>query len=114
MMHFLWTSVHYLGAAAVCACLIVVAIKVLWNLGLPYAMMREKQRSWSIFPLIEIVPVFVGILISYLTRQEGVLSPGQLAVWGFGAVFTSYLHLAIVAILYGVAKRIRERNHNAQ
>jgi hypothetical protein len=104
MIDFLWTCVYYFGVVSIWICLILVALKIIWNLGLPYAMMKETARSWSIFPLIEIVPLVMAFVISLLTQQNDSLTPVQLLIWGFGAIIASYIHLAIVSFLYGVMK----------
>src|SRR5258708_252846 len=114
MMDFMWGAIYYIGFILVCLCLIIVVVKIVWNLGLPYAMLREKARGWSIFPLIEIVPLFVAIAIAFLTQQHGVFSPLHLITWGLGAILVSYLHLAIVATVYGIIKWGYERNSSGQ
>ena len=104
-------------------CLLIVFIKVIWNFGVPYAMLvefvRGKQQSWSIFQFVEVLPLLVAIVISFLRRESGMLSPTNLAIWGFGAIFASYVHMFIVpgvcGILYRIIKWVRtvERNGNS-
>lgn len=103
-MALLSLAIHYVGLIVVCLCLLIVGLKVIWNFGLPYAMMREKHRGWSIFPVIESIPLLLAIGVSWLTSQGGVLSPTTLAVWGFGGILASYLHLAFGALIYGFVK----------
>jgi hypothetical protein len=109
MMEVILAVGHFVGLILVSICLVIVIIKVIWNLGLPYAMMRDKSHGWAIFPLIEIIPLLLAILVSFLTQQRGKLSPAHLALWGFVFIFASYIHLALVAILYGIIKSLNEK-----
>jgi len=97
------------GYGTIVLLLLTVFVKVCWNIGLPYAMMREQRqgirRGWSLFPAIEILPLLIAIGISFLISAEGFLSPRQLAIWGFVSILVSYVHLVIIAVLDGVLKR---------
>ncbi len=102
--------IHTLGYIAMALCLLIVAFKAfVWNLILPYAMIRAYERGnrggWSTFPLIEIIPFIGAIGLSFLMRVGGWMSPGMLALWGSVAIVGSYCHLAIVAIVYGFFHR---------
>jgi hypothetical protein len=102
-----------LATVGILLCLLVVATKVIWNVGLAYAMIREDlrgvYRGWSAFPLIEIVPLLVAIGLSFLVSGHKLLSPRMLSVWGFAAILGSYCHLALVALLYGIYHRRKKR-----
>jgi hypothetical protein len=114
-MEALFAIVGVLAYAIVAVSLVVVAGKVVWNIGLPYAMLREHargvHRGWSIFPLIEIVPLLVAIGLSYLVGGQGPISPRSLALWGFTAIFGSYFHFALVPYLYGICVWLRRNRH---
>lgn len=105
LMEIMAAVFHYIGIVLICLCLSVVVIKVIWNFGLPYAMMREKRHGWSIFLLIEAVPLLAATLISFVTQQQGAFAPGGIAVWGLAAIVASYIHLVFVALLHGIVKR---------
>ena len=104
-----------IGYIIIVACLAVVAIKVVWNLGLPYAMIREHakgvRRAWSVFPAIEVIPLLIAIGLSYLVPGPWFLSPRTLAIYGFAVVVASYLHFSIVAMVYGLRRKHRERGN---
>jgi len=99
------------GYGMIVLLLLIVFAKVVWNIGLPYAMMREQRqgrgRGWSLFPAIEILPLLIAVGISFLISAEGFFSPRQLAIWGFVSILFSYVHLVIIALLDGLLTRRR-------
>ena len=45
--------------------LFIIALKCIWTLGLPDAMLQSVEgRGWSIFPLVEFIPLSFAALIS--------------------------------------------------
>jgi hypothetical protein len=98
--------IHIIVYTILAVCLTVVAGKVVWNIGLPYAMLREHlrgtRRSWSIFPAIEVIPLLAAIGLSFIISSDGVLIPSRLAIWGFAAIAVSYCHFAVVSLVYGI------------
>lgn len=107
------TFLHVLVYIIMAVCLTIVAGKIVWNIGLPYAMLREHlrgmRRSWSIFPVIEVVPLLAAIGLSFFVSSDRVLFPSRLAIWGFAAIAASYFHLLIVFPCYGIFQWWRRR-----
>lgn len=104
---------HILANILIVACLIAVAAKVVWNIGLPYAMLRERlrgvHRGWSLFPAIEVVPLLVAMGLAFVISSSGVLDHRTIASWGFAMVVGSYCHLAVASLCCGVFMWCRDR-----
>lgn len=113
MIHLLVTAGHIIAAGFLTLFLLIVAIKVIWNIGLPYAMIREHSRgvhrAWSGFPLIEILPLLGAAGLALLLRSDHWISPGRLLLFGGLAIIGSYLHLVIVVMIYGLYRRRKGR-----
>lgn len=93
----------WLSTAVIAICCLASLLKVIWNLLLPYAMLREREkRSWSVFPLIEFVPLLVATLISWIAGKDGWMSPSVLFIYGGGLILASYLHFCGVSVFAGV------------
>ena len=83
--------------------LVLTALKVIWNFGLPYAMLRHPEKEgWSIFPLIEILPLLVALMISWASGLEGLLDVRSVGWIGCIAIVASYVHLFLAPVGYGV------------
>jgi hypothetical protein len=103
-----------LRVCAICllyVCLLVVVLKIVWNLCLPYALVRRgpDKGGVSAFPLIEFVPLLIGVVSLYFFPGVGILTPGRLLVYGICAIVISYLHLFAVLfisrfIMFGLGK----------
>ena len=94
--------ISYCVTAIVVVLLSVTLLKIVWNIGLPYAMLREIEgRNWSIFPLIELVPFIIALLLAWVVGLGGILSPKVIGSVGAIAIFGSYIHLFLVLFLYG-------------
>ncbi len=110
MSEVIHTAIYYFCAAIVWICLGIAAVKIIWNIGLPYAMLREKPRGWSIFPLIEIVPVAIAAFTSWMIVYDRILSASHILTYGLGAIVLSYLHLCLVSFIVGILAWIQSRN----
>ena len=86
-----------------CVCLLVVVLKIVWNVCLPYAMIRRgpDKGGVSVFPLIEFVPLLIGVALLYFSSIEGILSPARLLIYGICAIVASYVHLFAVLFING-------------
>jgi hypothetical protein len=112
-MDLLWNAFHIVGICAVILCLLIVALKVTWNIGLPYAMLLSKEKGgWSAFPLAEIVPLLLAVLIAWGTNQSGWFSVRSIAFYGFGAIAVSYLHFCAVSVIVGIVQMRRRRSRS--
>jgi len=93
------------GLVIIIALMIIIAIKVIWNFGLPYAMGADKSgRGWSIFPLIEFIPLLMAILVAWVTCQNGNFTTKNLLIYGGGAIVVSYLHFCVIAVIFGIIR----------
>src|SRR5260370_6920055 len=103
MVEFFSSLIHMLAICIICLCLRVGAVKIGWNLGLPYAMIKQGPDSggWSIFQLIEIVPILLASLLSFMISQTGILAPQKIIIYGIGAVLISYIHMLVVLFVAG-------------
>ncbi len=112
MMEAVLVLARWLAYGVLFASILLVSVKVAWNIGLPYAMIRERRRGvrrgWSIFPAIEIVPLLLAIGLAFAVSATGWLSPRTLGIGGLALIAGSYLHLAIVSVCYGVWSRQRQ------
>lgn len=87
----------------------IVAMKVVWNIGLPYAMLLESlrrkpelgERGWSVFPLIELLPLAGAAIASVLADVTQMPSGWMLFWYGAVAIALSYFHFAIVGGICG-------------
>lgn len=86
--------------------LLIVVFKVLWNFALPYAMLRMRERKpVAVFPLIELAPFALAILISWLAKIDGLLSIQSILSPVGLAVLLSYAHFVAIAFWAGMRQR---------
>lgn len=96
-------AINALATAFVLALSLILGLKVVWNLGLPYAMLRHPERKgWSIFPLIEFAFLLAAVMIAWAGGLTGALSPGRIGLVGGIAIVASYVHLIIIPPIYGI------------
>ena len=101
--------IHIAALIVIVACLVVVAIKVIWNVALPYGMIRMKEdRAISCFPLIEAIPLLLAMLVSWLTGQRGYFSAGTIGFYGLLAIVLSYVHFCVVSMIHGIGQLKRK------
>lgn len=81
----------------------LVLLKVIWNLGLPYAMIRArgKRHGWSIFELVEVIPLLLAAGLACILAEQGILSARNILIVGFAAIGLSYAHLLLVGFVAG-------------
>jgi hypothetical protein len=109
-MDILWMTIGWIGTTAVAVCCVIAALKCIWTLGLPYAMLRSvEERGWSIFPLIELIPLVFAVIISWAIGLTGWFSPKNLGVAGFVLIALSYFHFVVVLMVAGYIRS--RRNH---
>ena len=107
-MTILMLLVGWACTCAVAVCCLIVLLKCIWNFGLPYAMLASKEeQGWSVFLLIEIVPLVIAMAISWVSGQVGWFAVSTLMKLGFGLIGLSYLHFCIVSIFAGIWQRIK-------
>lgn len=93
--------------------LLIVALKVIWNVALPYGLLRMRtRRPVSLFPLIELVPLAGALLIAWCGNTGGWLSVRTIVNTLGYAVLFSYAHFMVVALFVGLAMRARSSNEN--
>lgn len=92
--------------------LVLVACKVLWNLGVPYALAasgRAEGRGISLMPAVEWVAL--GLAAASAGVSEGARWIDDATIVGIGggaAIVASYLHLVIAGMVVGW-RRARRR-----
>lgn len=84
--------------AIICLCLLAVLVKVLFMFLIPYER-HEYNRSVSLMPLVECIPLLIAIAIAYSISSRGVLAPRSLALLGFGAIIASWIHLVLWIVI---------------
>lgn len=91
--------------------LLVVWLKILWNILLPYGMIRQKEiRSVSTFPLIEIFPFVIAILLAWACTLKGWFSATNIAIFTSILIILSYMHFVLVLMVAGY---VRSKRHEA-
>jgi hypothetical protein len=107
IVEFLWTIVQLLSSIVLWISIVLFLLKTLWNLCVPYAIIREalqrprERHGWSMFVLFDIALLVLAVAASALGGQLAVLSPWQIGLYGLGTIIASYVHLAIVLLLLG-------------
>ncbi len=96
--------------------LALLVAKTVWNIGVPYAMVREALRSpdkkhgWSVFILLDVVLLALAMIASHLAGESGPLGVWRIAIYGLGAITLSLVHLVIVLLLSGYLLGLFTRN----
>src|SRR5262245_27441380 len=101
------TLLHMIVTCLIWVCVVVAALKIVWNLCVPYALIRRgpDKGGVSVFPLIELLPLLVAAVLSWISSQQGILAPKQLLALGGILVMSSYLHLFAVLFIAGFVRR---------
>ena len=109
----------FVGNALMWTAGVLFAVKAVWNLLVPYAMINEALRhpdskhGWSLFILLDIGLLLIALAGSALAGESASFSVATIARCGAICVPLSYLHLFVVLFLFGLARtslnRIRER-----
>ena len=81
----------------------ILALKVIWNFGVPYALLQKpidpktgKRSGISLSLEVEIFLLILAVGLSWLSKGDSLINH-PLAVLGFGggAILVSYLHFFI-------------------
>jgi hypothetical protein len=81
----------------------ILALKVIWNFGVPYALMRKpidpktgKRGGISLALGVEVFLLILAVALSWLSKGDSIINR-PLAVLGFGggAILLSYLHFFV-------------------
>jgi len=115
-MEIVWMVVSWIPTIAVTVCCFIVAVKCIWTLFLPYAMLlTPENRSWSAFPLIEIIPLGFAVIIAWATNLNGWYSPRIIGTIGSIVIGFSYAHFLVIGIVGGYFRaKSMEDNPRAQ
>jgi|LakMenE18May11ns_1017448.scaffolds.fasta_scaffold9834933_2 ACR3 family arsenite efflux pump ArsB len=84
-----------------------LALKVIWNFGVPYALLRlpindQSGKKSGISPMleIEIIIMILAIILSWLSDGESFVNkPNQILLYGVPAILLSYLHFFVVGFI---------------
>lgn len=97
------------------------ALKVLWNLSIPYVlglqMLRERQtktKGVSLLPWVESALLLGVLFLSITTKGEGWLHrPSAILGGGIGAILFSYVHLVAVGAAFGAVAARRQASSSS-
>jgi hypothetical protein len=105
-MESIMSFVGQVGVGVVWFLLTIVIVKIVWNLMLPFAVLRlPKGQEVSTLPIIEVVPLLIATFVSWSIGCEGVLAPSRILFYGMGAIALSYVHFFTVLMLGGLWKQ---------
>jgi hypothetical protein len=111
-----WAIVQLLAAVVMWVSLALFAVKTLWNLGVPYAMIHEAlvrprdRHGWSLFILFDIGMLVLALITTALAGQYAAASTWTIVIFGVGAIATSYVHLIAVLLVGGYAFGLLQKN----
>lgn len=101
------TIIQFLCLTIMWVCLALFALKTLWNLGVPYAIIHEALRrpkekhGWSIFVLLDLGLLIIAIITSALSGHEGILTSWKIMMYGVVCIVISYIHMVAVLLIGG-------------
>ncbi len=100
-----------LGAAVIAVLATVLAIKVLWNFGSAYVLIKRSLQSTdsegvsiSLHPMLDALLLVLSMVVSVATIQAGLFRVSNVALYGIGGIVASYLHFFVVGMLFGVVR----------
>lgn len=84
-----------------------LALKVIWNFGVPYALMRlpinpKNGEKGGVAPMLEIEIILLVLAVIFSWFSEGnsfVNKPIFIFGYGFAAMSASYLHFYIISVI---------------
>lgn len=88
----------------------IFCLKLAWNIGVPYELLRRKLYSKqagvsggiSLMPTIEFFCLVFGILLSAVSNGDLWLNkPFTVALWGVILIVGSYIHLFLAGAVCG-------------
>lgn len=90
--------------------LVLMACKLVWNLGVPYRLLNglrlhkkgEPKRGISLSLEVEIILLLIATVLAWLSNGDvWINSPGKIFAFGLVAILISYLHFFIVGMIGG-------------
>jgi len=113
MIQELLSLLYTIGYIGLIGCIVLLAFVCMLNFMVPYALIRQvrkgDRRTFSLWIGMECIPLLLAIVLSWLLSCSGPLSPGLIAIFGFGLVIASYMHAGIVFCVVGLILWIRRR-----
>jgi hypothetical protein len=109
-----------IGNVIVWIALMVFGLKTLWNIGVPYAMIRsalkhpESRHGWSLFIMLDLGLLAMATIGSLIARDAAVLSIMSIAAYGILIIVAMYLHLAVVLFVGGYLFDLFPKQGNQQ
>jgi hypothetical protein len=100
-MQFLIPLGRLLATAVMWSSLSLFVLKIIWNLCLPYAMIREGIRhpenahSVSLFTFLEIGLLLLATIGCALGGWQGPIRTAQSGVYGVCVVFITYINMIV-------------------
>ena len=87
-------------------CVALFLLKAIWNLGVPYAMIRETRRGerhhWSMFILIDVTFLTVAAISSAASGHRVPLGPLSTIIYGIAIIALAYINLSVTMIVGGL------------
>jgi hypothetical protein len=87
----------------------ILGLKVIWNFGVPYALMRKpldpktgKRGGISLALGVELFLLMLAVALAWLSKGESFTNrPVAVLGWGGGAILLSYLHFFVGGMIAG-------------
>lgn len=98
--------------------LFALAVKLIWNLGVPFVLIRRakanpapRTSAISMVPAVEVALLFIAIFLSTLSTGEAWINrPLAVAGWGITAILFTYAHLVVTGAVGGWLVARQNRN----
>jgi apolipoprotein N-acyltransferase len=85
----------------------ILALKVIWNFGVPYALMRKpidpktgKRGGISLALGVEVILLVLAVGLAWLSKGDALINrPLAVLCFGGGAILLSYLHFFVGGVI---------------
>lgn len=95
--------------------------KILWNLGVPYALAaqafranrEDNERGISLMPIVDVALLVLLLILSFLRDAPRPWNPGGVALFGTILFVGSYIHLLVVGGAAGwLVRKFRDKRNS--
>jgi hypothetical protein len=108
LLRFTELLVRFGAVALMWAGISIFLLKTVWNVTVPYAMIREARRrdkeprGWSLFFLIDVILAVFVVGLSFVSGQSGYLGPLTLTKFAIVAILAGFVHLILIMLVGGL------------